>query len=155
MSLKILCDGKIENSHKVCKMVFFLFVYVFCQVKICFLQAYNKRHLHCRSETSERYMLKLFREFVFHQVDSYGAPIVDLAHIVLNLNKVRSTQNLKKRRDTFLLVVFSWMRALMRRCSWRVETTKMCCLLRTKICAAIWSRRFASSFKNDCAATNK
>ena len=40
------------------------------------------------SEISERYMLKLFRDYVFHQVDEFGRPILDLAHIVLNLNKV-------------------------------------------------------------------
>jgi PAB-dependent poly(A)-specific ribonuclease subunit 3 len=33
-------------------------------------------------------MLKLFRDYIFHQVDAFGRPILDLAHIVLNLNKV-------------------------------------------------------------------
>ncbi|KAI6220364.1 PAN2-PAN3 deadenylation complex subunit PAN3 [Aphelenchoides fujianensis] len=45
------------------------------------------------SETSERYMLKLFRDYVFHQVDGYGRPVLDLAHIVLNLNKLDSGVN--------------------------------------------------------------
>ncbi|KXJ89408.1 PAB-dependent poly(A)-specific ribonuclease subunit PAN3, partial [Microdochium bolleyi] len=40
------------------------------------------------SETSERYTLKLFRDYVFHQVDSQGNPVVDLGHIVQCLNKL-------------------------------------------------------------------
>ncbi|VDN12715.1 unnamed protein product [Dibothriocephalus latus] len=40
------------------------------------------------SETGDRYMLKLFRDFVFHQVDQCGAAHLDLAHIVNSLNKV-------------------------------------------------------------------
>jgi len=40
------------------------------------------------SETNERYTLKLFRDYVFHQVDSQGNPVVDLGHIVQCLNKL-------------------------------------------------------------------
>nr|POE86425.1 pab-dependent poly(a)-specific ribonuclease subunit pan3 [Quercus suber] len=40
------------------------------------------------SETGERYYLKLFRDFVFHQVDHDGKPILDLGHIVTCLNKL-------------------------------------------------------------------
>jgi len=39
------------------------------------------------SETGDRYMLKLFRDYVFHQVNSNGAPWIDLSHIVQCLNK--------------------------------------------------------------------
>ncbi|VDN97160.1 unnamed protein product [Rodentolepis nana] len=42
------------------------------------------------SETDDRYMLKLFRDYVFHQVDQNGAPYLDLAHIVQALNKVEA-----------------------------------------------------------------
>eukprot|EP00108_Taenia_solium_P012327 TsM_000830900 transcript=TsM_000830900 gene=TsM_000830900 len=42
------------------------------------------------SETDDRYMLKLFRDYVFHQVDHNGAPYLDLAHIVSSLNKVEA-----------------------------------------------------------------
>ena len=41
------------------------------------------------SETGNRYMLKLFRNFVFHQVDSSGVPVFDMGHIIESLNKVR------------------------------------------------------------------
>lgn len=40
------------------------------------------------SETGDRYLLKLFRDYVFHQVDENGKPIVDIAHVLTCLNKV-------------------------------------------------------------------
>ncbi|EME86281.1 uncharacterized protein MYCFIDRAFT_40108 [Pseudocercospora fijiensis CIRAD86] len=40
------------------------------------------------SETGERYYLKLFRDFVFHQVDHEGRPVLDLGHIITCLNKL-------------------------------------------------------------------
>lgn len=40
------------------------------------------------SEHGERYMLKLFRDYVFHQVDAEGRPAVGLGHILSCLNKL-------------------------------------------------------------------
>ncbi|KAI9886012.1 MAG: hypothetical protein M1823_002179 [Watsoniomyces obsoletus] len=40
------------------------------------------------SETGDRYLLKLFRDYVFHQVDSQNTPVVDLGHVVACLNKL-------------------------------------------------------------------
>ncbi|KZF19720.1 hypothetical protein L228DRAFT_250792 [Xylona heveae TC161] len=40
------------------------------------------------SETGDRYYLKLFRDYVFHQVDAQGNPAVDLAHVLACLNKL-------------------------------------------------------------------
>lgn len=40
------------------------------------------------SETGERYYLKLFRDYVFHQVDANGHPVVNLAHVLDCLNKL-------------------------------------------------------------------
>lgn len=40
------------------------------------------------SENGERYMLKLFRDYVFHQVDADGRPVIDLGHILTCLNKL-------------------------------------------------------------------
>lgn len=40
------------------------------------------------SENGERYMLKLFRDYVFHQVDTDGRPVVGLGHILSCLNKL-------------------------------------------------------------------
>ncbi|KAJ5147117.1 PAN2-PAN3 deadenylation complex subunit PAN3 [Penicillium atrosanguineum] len=40
------------------------------------------------SESGERYFLKIFRDYVFHQVDPQGEPVVDLGHILACLNKL-------------------------------------------------------------------
>ena len=40
------------------------------------------------SETGDRYLLKLFRNFVFHQIDAKGMPVFDMGHILESLNKV-------------------------------------------------------------------
>ncbi len=41
------------------------------------------------SETGDRYLLKLFRDYVFHQVYEDGSAVVDYAHVVECLNKVK------------------------------------------------------------------
>ncbi|CAO3638652.1 unnamed protein product [Cunninghamella blakesleeana] len=40
------------------------------------------------SETGDRYIIKLFRDYVFHQVDENGVPVVDMAHVLTCLNKL-------------------------------------------------------------------
>ncbi|KAI4470839.1 deadenylation complex subunit pan3 [Holotrichia oblita] len=40
------------------------------------------------SETGDRYMLKLFRDYVFHQVTEDGRPWLDMSHVVQCLNKL-------------------------------------------------------------------
>ncbi|TFY61339.1 hypothetical protein EVG20_g7096 [Dentipellis fragilis] len=40
------------------------------------------------SETGDRYIIKLFRDFVFHQVDEHGQPVVNLSHVLTCLNKL-------------------------------------------------------------------
>lgn len=40
------------------------------------------------SETGDRYLLKLFRDYLFHQVTEAGKPWIDMAHIISCLNKV-------------------------------------------------------------------
>lgn len=40
------------------------------------------------AETGERYYLKLFRDYVFHQVDANGHPVMNLAHVLDCLNKL-------------------------------------------------------------------
>lgn len=42
------------------------------------------------SETGDRYLLKLYRDYVFHQVYEDGSPVLDFAHVVESLNKVPS-----------------------------------------------------------------
>ncbi|KAF8638419.1 hypothetical protein AX17_002226 [Amanita inopinata Kibby_2008] len=40
------------------------------------------------SETGDRYIIKLFRDYVFHQVDENGNPVLNLSHVLTCLNKV-------------------------------------------------------------------
>ena len=40
------------------------------------------------SETGDRYLLKLFRDYVFHQVDAENRPVVNLGHILSCLNQL-------------------------------------------------------------------
>ncbi|KAL1938931.1 hypothetical protein VTO73DRAFT_11084 [Trametes versicolor] len=40
------------------------------------------------SETGDRYIVKLFRDYVFHQVDEVGRPVVDMTHVLACLNKL-------------------------------------------------------------------
>ncbi|TCD59959.1 PAB-dependent poly(A)-specific ribonuclease subunit 3 [Steccherinum ochraceum] len=40
------------------------------------------------SETGDRYIIKLFRDYVFHQVDEHGRPVVNLSHVLTCLNKL-------------------------------------------------------------------
>ncbi|KLO17740.1 hypothetical protein SCHPADRAFT_820906 [Schizopora paradoxa] len=40
------------------------------------------------SETGDRYIIKLFRDYVFHSVDESGNPVVNLSHVLTNLNKL-------------------------------------------------------------------
>lgn len=42
------------------------------------------------SETGDRYLLKLFRDYVFHQVDEHGAPMLDWGLMAECLNKLDS-----------------------------------------------------------------
>ena len=35
-----------------------------------------------------RYMLKLFRDYMFHQVMEDGRPFLDMAHVITNLNRL-------------------------------------------------------------------
>jgi len=61
------------------------------------------------AETGDRYVLKLFRDFVFHQADSHGHPILDLGHVVSSLNKLDAADTekivLTSRDGTSMLVV--------------------------------------------------
>ena len=40
------------------------------------------------SETGDRYILKLFRDYVFHSTGADGSPVLDLSHVLTCLNKV-------------------------------------------------------------------
>ncbi|KAF8603249.1 hypothetical protein BDV93DRAFT_523330 [Ceratobasidium sp. AG-I] len=40
------------------------------------------------AETGDRYIIKLFRDHVFHQSDARGKPVLNLTHVFVNLNKL-------------------------------------------------------------------
>lgn len=40
------------------------------------------------SESGDRYVLKLFRDYVFHQVRPDGKPVLDMSHVLTTLNKL-------------------------------------------------------------------
>ncbi len=56
-----------------------------------------------------QYILPLFRDYVFHQVDSQGKPVMDLAHVLSCLNKVdvgvEEKINLTTRDETTAIIV--------------------------------------------------
>lgn len=51
------------------------------------------------SETGDRYMLKLFRDYLFHAVNEDGMPWLDHTHIIQCLNKL-DAGTLEKVRHT-------------------------------------------------------
>ncbi|CAE7770153.1 pan3 [Symbiodinium microadriaticum] len=40
------------------------------------------------SETGDRYVLQLFRDYLFHQTDGDGIPQLDMGHVISSLNKL-------------------------------------------------------------------
>jgi PAB-dependent poly(A)-specific ribonuclease subunit 3 len=40
------------------------------------------------TENGNKYIIKLFRDYIFFQYDEYGKPVIDLAKVLVNLNKV-------------------------------------------------------------------
>ncbi|KAK5582747.1 hypothetical protein RB653_004333 [Dictyostelium firmibasis] len=61
------------------------------------------------SETGDRYLIKLFRDYIFHQVYDDGTPVLDFYHVVETLNKldcgVEEKILLMSRDEQSLLVV--------------------------------------------------
>lgn len=53
------------------------------------------------SETGDRYIIKLFRDYVFHQVDERGRPVLSLSHVLACLNKVSLIPALTDQADGF------------------------------------------------------
>ncbi|TEB33699.1 hypothetical protein FA13DRAFT_1626754 [Coprinellus micaceus] len=71
-------QGELENARLVRLMTKFGFI--------------NERPEFAReprwSETGDRYIIKLFRDYVFHQVDEHGNPVLDMSHVLECLNKL-------------------------------------------------------------------
>ncbi|EFP09420.1 hypothetical protein CRE_25543 [Caenorhabditis remanei] len=67
------------------------------------------------SETGDRFMLKLFRDYVFHQVTDQGKPWLDLAHIIQCLNKLdcgspEKIEMVSRNGDTQIIVDYSTLK---------------------------------------------
>ena len=63
------------------------------------------------SETGERFPVKLFRDYVFHQVDTQGHPVLDLAHVLSCLNKLDAGSEEKIQltsRDDQIVIIASF-----------------------------------------------
>ncbi|PFH47540.1 hypothetical protein AMATHDRAFT_151840 [Amanita thiersii Skay4041] len=78
------------------------------------------------SETGDRYIVKLFRDYVFHQVDEHGSPVINLSHVLTCLNKLDAGTDEKimlVARDEQSCLVVSYKD--IKRC---VETTFLCVL---------------------------
>jgi len=63
------------------------------------------------SETGDRYLVKLFRDFIFHTQDEAGRPTIDLGHVVNCLNKLDAASNEKtlltgRNQDSMLIVSY-------------------------------------------------
>jgi hypothetical protein len=63
--------------------------FVFFQLKLGFI---NERPENASapswSETGDRYVLKLFRDYLFHQRLPDGTPVIDCGHVISSLNKL-------------------------------------------------------------------
>lgn len=63
------------------------------------------------AETGDRYILKLFRDFLFHQTTDDGRPVLNVAHIIDSLNRLdigSSSKILLSSRDGASLLVSSY-----------------------------------------------
>ncbi|GMH37265.1 hypothetical protein BSKO_05138 [Bryopsis sp. KO-2023] len=63
------------------------------------------------SETGDQYLLKLFRDFVFHQTTEEGVPVIDWGHVIECLNKLDagvSEQIILMSRDERSLLVVTY-----------------------------------------------
>ena len=63
------------------------------------------------AETGERFPIKLFRDYVFHQVDAQGNPVLDMGHVLACLNKLDAGSDEKMvltSRDDQIVIVVSY-----------------------------------------------
>lgn len=61
------------------------------------------------SETGDRYMLKLFRDYVYHQETVDGRPYLDMGHIVQCLNKLDAGAPEKVRSNSYFLYIYNFL----------------------------------------------
>eukprot|EP00834_Sanchytrium_tribonematis_P002598 NODE_84_length_22354_cov_0.646506.p5 type:complete len:426 gc:universal NODE_84_length_22354_cov_0.646506:21133-19856(-) len=71
--------AKLEESKRVANVLFKLGV---------INERSNYKNSERWAENGGNYLLKLFRDFLFHQVDAHGQPVLDVYHLLFHLNKV-------------------------------------------------------------------
>ncbi|KAF7289545.1 PAN2-PAN3 deadenylation complex subunit PAN3 [Mycena kentingensis (nom. inval.)] len=80
-----------KGHHKVSSGLFGIATHDFVRL-LCKLGFINERPEFARddrwSETGDRYIIKLFRDYVFHQLDETGNPNVNIGHVLACLNKL-------------------------------------------------------------------
>ncbi|VDL85109.1 unnamed protein product [Nippostrongylus brasiliensis] len=81
------------------------------------------------SETGDRFLIKLFRDYVFHQVTESGKPWMDMAHIVQCLNKVPRGGFQRVEHDSLcgsssLVVSTVFLSIIVRKCSFSGATNE-------------------------------
>lgn len=81
--VRLLCKFGFINERPECVYTFLPKIIRFLWLGICRF-ARDPRW----SETGDRYIIKLFRDYVFHQVGEHGNPVTDLSHVLTCLNKV-------------------------------------------------------------------
>ena len=81
-------------------------------IKLAFVNDQPGRDLHKDwAETGDRYIIKLFRDFVFHQHNNDGAPVLDWGHVFECLNKLEvgvAEKVLLLSRDEMSMLVASY-----------------------------------------------
>ena len=81
-------------------------------IKLAFVNDQPDRDLHKDwAETGDRYIIKLFRDFVFHQHNNEGAPVLDWGHVFECLNKLEvgvAEKVLLLSRDEMSMLVASY-----------------------------------------------
>ena len=81
-------------------------------VKLAFVNDRPDRDMHKEwAETGDRYIIKLFRDFIFHQHNNEGAPVLDWGHVFECLNKLEvgvAERILLLSRDEMSMLVASY-----------------------------------------------
>jgi PAB-dependent poly(A)-specific ribonuclease subunit 3 len=86
--VRLLCKFGFINERPECVLSALSLFTPFCPWLTLCSSASRFDHDPRWSETGDRYIIKLFRDHVFHAVDDAGRPVVDLSHILTNLNKL-------------------------------------------------------------------
>src|SRR6266540_3463947 len=88
--VRLLCKFGFINERPEYVLLYIFFLYLIKWPKLIFFFPLSNNKFRFDmdpswSETGDRYLIKLFRDYVFHQVDENGYPVVDMAHVLMCL----------------------------------------------------------------------